>query len=224
MKTWIVLVATVVALSSCKTSAYFNSPNDLNYITGTLYLTTGEKLDGKISINEDAGGLIRIYLDGEKKPQRYRFPEVKGYSVRNEYYELKEVKDGIAFNRAYRFHFMKRLTPATSKIHLYEYLDKQTSYSGYGGYRRTSTAYTSLEKNYYIQFPSEKYDGVWDIGLSKLVPNFDEKMSKIVKDCPVLSQKIANKEKGYFYSQLGGGDEQRVDMLWNIINEYNDCR
>lgn len=223
MKTWLVLVATVVALTSCKTAAYFNSPNDLNYISGTLYLTTGEKLEGKISVNEEAGGLVKIYLEGEKKAQRYKFPEVKGYSVRNEYYELKEVKDGIAFNRAYRFHFMKRLTPANSKIHLYEYLDKRTSYSGYGGYRRTST-FTSLEKNYYIQFPSEKYDGVWDIGLSKLVPNFDEKMSKIVDDCPALSQKIANKEKGYFYSQLGGGDEKRVDMLWNIINEYNECR
>ena len=224
MKTLLVLVATVVALSSCKTSAYFNSPNDLNYITGTLYLTTGEKLEGKISVNEEAGGIIKIYLDGEKKPQRYRFPEVKAYSIRNEYYELKEVKDGIAFNRAYRFHFMKRLTPADSKIHLYEYLDKQTQYSGYGGYRRNSTAYTSLEKNYYIQLSSEKYDGVWDIGLSKLVPNFDEKMSKIVDDCPTLSQKIANKEKGYFYSQLGAGEEKRVDMLWNIINEYNQCK
>ncbi len=223
MKTWLVLVATVVALTSCKTSAYFNSPNDLNYISGTLYLTTGEKLEGKISVSEDAGGLVKIFLDGEKKAQRYRFPEVKAYSVRNDYYELKEVKDGIAFNRAYRFHFMKRLTSAKSKIHLYEYLDKQTSYSGYGGYRRTSS-YTSLEKNYYIQLPSEKYDGVWDIGLSKLVPNFDEKMSKIVDDCPALSQKIANKEKGYFYSQLGAGDEKRVDMLWNIINEYNECK
>ena len=166
---------------------------------------------------------VKIYLDGEKKAQRYKFPEVKGYSVRNEYYELKEVKDGVAFNRAYRFHFMKRLTPANSKIHLFEYLDKQTSYSGYGGYRRNNS-YTSLEKNYYIQLPYEKNDGVWDIGLSKLVPNFDEKMSKIVDDCPALSQKITNKEKGYFYSQMGGGDEKRVDLLWNIINEYNQCQ
>ena len=222
MKTWIVLVAKVVALSSCKTSAYFNSPNDLNYISGTLHLTNGEKIQGKLSVNESSGGTVRIYLDGEKKPQRYKFPEIEGYEVRNEFYELKEIMDGATFSRAYRFHFMKRLTPGNSKIHLYEYLDRQTSYTSYG-YRRNSSV-TSLEKNYYIQLPSEKTDGVWDIGLSKFTPNFDEKMSKVVNDCPNLSQKIANKEKGYFYSQMGAGDEKRVDMLWNIINEYNQCK
>ena len=222
MKTWIVLVAAVAAFSSCKTAAYFNSPNDLNYISATLYLDNEEKIEGKLSVNEMAGGTVKIYLDGEKKPQRYKFQEVKGYMVRNEFYELKEIMDGVAFNRAYRFHFMKRLTPDNSKIHLYEYMDKQTTYNGYG-YRRNSSV-TYLDKNYYIQLPLEKQDGVWDISLSKFTPNFDEKMSKIVSDCPALSQKIANKEKGYFYSQLGGSDERRVDMLWNIINEYNQCK
>ena len=222
MKTCLALAVTLVAFASCKTAAYFDSPNDLNYISGTLYLRTGEKFEGKISVNESSGGLIKIYLDGEKKPQRYKYPEVKGYKVRNDYYELKEIKDGAALNRAYRFHFMKRLTEDNSRIHLYEYLDKRTSYTGYGGYRRNSSV-TSLEKNYYIQLPSERNNGVWDISLSRLTPNFDEKMSKIVDDCPVLSQKIANKEKGYFYSQLGGSEEKRVDMLWNIINEYNQC-
>jgi hypothetical protein len=115
---------------------------------------------------------------------------------------------------------MKRLTPDNSKIQLYEYLDKETSYSGF----RRNRVVTSLEKNYYVQLPSEKEDGVWDIGSSKFVPNFDEKMSKIVNDCAVLSQKIANKEKGYFYPQVGSSDEERVDRLWNIINEYNKCR
>ena len=78
MKTYLVLIATVLAFVSCNTSAYFESPNDLNYISGTLYLETGEQLEGKIYINEASGGLVKIYLDGEKKPQRYKFPEVKG--------------------------------------------------------------------------------------------------------------------------------------------------
>jgi hypothetical protein len=221
MKTRGVLAAMIVVLSSCKTIAYYDSPNDLNYINGTLYLTNGEKIDGKLSINESTGGPVKLYVDGEKKPQRYRFPEIEGYSIRNEFYEFKEILDGMTFNRAYRFRFMKRLTPAHSKIHLYEYLDKQT-YSRDG--HRRSPGITSIDKEYYIQLPSEKEDGVWNISLSRFTPNFDEKMSKIVNDCPALSQKIANKKKGYFYSQVGGSEETRVDMLWNIISEYNECQ
>jgi hypothetical protein len=220
MKTWFIVAAAAVILASCKTAAYFDSPNDLSYISGTLYLSNGRSLDGKISVSEGGNGVVKIYLPGEKKAQRYVFSEVEGYKIRNEYYELKEIRDGGSLSRNYRLHFMKRLTPDDSKMHLYEYLDEETSYTGY----RRSRPVTSLEKNYYVQLPAEKEDGVWEIGLSKFVPNFDEKMSRIVDDCPVLSQKIANKEKGYFYPQVGGSEEKRVDMLWNIINEYNKCR
>ena len=220
MKTPLLLAAIVVALISCKPIASFDSPNDLSYISGTLYLTDGKTLEGKLTVDKDWGGEVKIYLPGEKKAQRYSFPEVEGYMIRNEFYELKEIKDGGSLRRSYRFHFMKRLTPVNSKIHLYEYLDQGTAYTGY----RRSRPVTSLEKNYYVQLPSEREDGVWDISLSKFVPNFDEKMSKIVNDCPVLSQKIADKEKGYFYPQVGRSDEERVEMLWNIINEYNKCR
>jgi hypothetical protein len=218
MKTWLLVAASAIILASCKTAAYFESPNDLNYISGTLYLTNGKTIDGKLTVDNDWGGQVKIFLPGEKKAQRYKYPDVEGYMIRNEFYELKEIRDGASFNRRFRFHFMKRLTPDGSKMHLYEYLDKET-HTGYRGNR----SYTSLEKNYFLQLPAEKEDGVWDISLSKFVPNFDEKMSKIVDDCPVLSEKIANKEKGYFYSQLGGTEEKRVDLLWNIINEYNKC-
>jgi hypothetical protein len=105
---------------------------------------------------------------------------------------------------------------------LVQFVDEQTYNAGYGYWRTTPV--TSREKNYYLQLPYEKGDGGWSIAQSKFVPNFDEKMSKIVEDCPQLSQKIANKEKGYFYSQFGGSDEKRVDLLWNIIDEYNQCR
>ncbi len=80
---------------------------------------------------------------------------------------------------------MKRLTPENSRIHLYEYLDKQTGYSGH----RSNRPIKSLEKNYYLQLPAEKGNAVWNISLSRFVPNFDEKMSRLVSDCPVLSQK-----------------------------------
>jgi len=225
MKVLLFSCVTCLILASCKT-AYFSSPNDLNYISGTLFLSNGKTLEGKISVKEGWGGTVKIYLPGDKNPQRFDFSEVDGYKIRNEYYERKEIRDGGSLSSSFRFHFMKKLTPDNSKIGLYEYVDEQTYYASYGyGYRsRGTTPVTSLEKNYYVQLPHERGDGVWSIGQSKFVPNFDEKMSKLVEDCPQLSQKIANKEKGYFYSQFGGSDEKRVDMLWTIINEYNKCQ
>ncbi|HET6994706.1 MAG TPA: hypothetical protein VFI06_06975 [Chitinophagaceae bacterium] len=220
MKTTLAVVAIAIALASCKSAAWFETPNDLYNINGTLYLANGEKLDGKLSVDDGWGSTVKLYVPGEKKARRYPFHEVKAYQMRSDFYELKEIMDGSSFSRSFRLHFMRRLTPENSRIQLYEYLDKETTRTGY----RRERSYTSLEKTYYIQFPSEAGDGVWDIGLSRFVPNFDDKMGKLVADCPVLAQKIANKEKGYFYPQFGNSDESRVDILWNIINEYNGCK
>src|SRR5258705_4154753 len=158
MKTLLVSLAAAIVLSSCKTAAWYESPNDLNYISGTLFLINGRTVEGTLGV-EDWSGKVRVLVAGEKRPQRYKLRDVEGYKIRNEYYELKEIRDGASLNRNYRLHFMKRLTPDNSKIHLYEYLDKETSYSGY----LRSRAVTSLEKNYYVQLPSDSEDGVWDI-------------------------------------------------------------
>ncbi len=220
MKTYLPVIAIMITLASCKSAAWFETPNDVSNINGTLYLVNGEKLEGKLSVDDGWADGVRLYVPGENKARRYPLHEVKGYQMRSDYYELKEVKDGTSFSRRFRLHFMRRLTPENSRIHLYEYLDKETTHTG----TRRERSVTSLEKTYYIQLPSEKGDGVWDIGLTRFVPNFDDKMSELVKDCPALAQKIANKEKGYFYPQIGYSDEERVDILWKIINEYNQCR
>jgi hypothetical protein len=220
MKTTLAILAIAVTVASCKSAAWFETPNDLNNINGTLYLVNGENLQGKLSVDDGWNGRVRLDVPGEKKSRKYPFHDVKGYQLRGDYYELKEVRDGSSFSRNFRLHFMRRLTPENSRIHLYEYLDKETTHIG----SRRDRSVTSLEKTYYIQLPSENGDGVWDIGLSRFVPNFDDKVSKLVSDCPVLAQKIASKEKGYFYPQIGYSDESRVDILWNIINEYNKCQ
>jgi hypothetical protein len=87
-----------------------------------------------------------------------------------------------------------------------------------------SSSTKNYETQYYMQFPSESGDGVWAVNSSKFVPNFDEKMSKLVEDCPALSKKIADKEPGYFYAQVTVFKEKRADVLWNIISEYNKCK
>jgi hypothetical protein len=207
----------VILLASCKSASYFYTPNEFRNITGTLYLANGQTIDGKLIVNKDGlfNHAVKIYVPGEKEAQKYNLFDVKGYSIRGQYYELREIRGGISLDS--RYSFMKRLTPADSKIQLFEHTEKQTTTVN----NNTSTHY---ETQYYMQLPQETGDAVWALSSQKFVPNFDEKMSRMVQDCNGLAKKIAGKEDGYFYAQVSLSRERRADVLWNIINEYNKCQ
>jgi hypothetical protein len=64
---------------------------------------------------------------------------------------------------------------------------------------------------------------VWALNGAKFVPDFHQKVSKLVSDCPTLAAKISNKENGYFYAQVSLFKEKRAGVLLNIIDEYNNC-
>lgn len=218
MKPFLPLVAVILLFASCKSASFFETPNSLRNIDGKLFLTNGRTVEGKLVVNSRnvLGSEVKVYVHGEKKPQKYNLLDVDAYEIRGEYYELKEVKGGLSLGR--NMSFMKRLTPADSRIHLFESTEKNTSTSRNGA---TNTYY---EVQYYMQFPAETGDGVWAVNSSKFVPNFDEKMSKLVQDCPALAAKIAAKDPGYFYAQVSLFREKRADVLWNIITEYNKCK
>jgi len=185
---------------------------------GTVYLMNGKSYDGKIVVNKSnlLSSPVKLYTEGDKKPMQFRLPDVKGYSIRNDYFALKEIRGGVNIGKHYSF--MRRLTPEDSRISLFENIEKVT--------RTTSnnTRSTHYETEYFMELPSEEGDGVWSLTSSKFVPNFDEKMSKIVSDCPTVARKIANREEGYFYRQVTVFKDKRPDVLMNIIDEYNRCR
>lgn len=218
------LMAIIVLLlffTSCGSISSFESPNSLRNMTGTLFLTNGKSVDGKLVIQ--MGNLfstdVKIYADGDKKPMNFDLGDVEGYRIRNDYYALKEKKGGIGLGR--RVSFMKRLTPENSRIHLFEALDRVTETNKVNGANQSRNHY---ETEYYLQLPNEEGSGVYPLGGSRFVPAFDEKMSRLVGDCPSLSQKIAVKENGYFYAQVSLFKEKRADVLLNIIEEYNQCK
>ncbi len=208
-------------LSSCKSIISFESPNSLRNIRGTLFLLNGKSVEGKLVIQTGNlfGSTVKVYNEDEKKPMQFDLSEVEGYRIRGDYYALKEIKGGISIGR--KLSFMKRLTPEDSRIHLFENLNKVSETNTVNGNGISSTHY---ETEYYMQMPSESGMEVYGLSSSRFVPNFDEKMSRLVNDCPKLSQKIAAKESGYFYAQVSLFKEKRVDVLMNIIDEYNRCR
>jgi hypothetical protein len=199
--------------------AYFDTPNNLKNMPATLYLVNGRSYKGKLVVhtNQYSENSVKLYTEGDKKPMHFSIADVKGYEFRNDYYELKEVRGGIRLGKEYSF--MKRLTKDDSRIHLYENTRKVTTSNG-----PNMGSYTYYETDYYLKLPNEEGDAVWPLSSSKFVPNFDEKMSKLVADCPTLAAKISNKEQGYFYAQVSVFKEKRANVLMNIIDEYNDCR
>ncbi len=223
MRTFLPLVVIVILFfTSCRSASSFESPNNLRNITGTLYLTNGRTVEGKLVVNTNNvfGSQVKMFLPGEKKAQQYDLHDVEGYNIRGEYYELKEIKGGISIGK--NLSFMKRLTQQDSRIHLYENMEVNNSTNT--NRNGTTTTNKTYDIQYYMQFPSETGDGVWAANSSKFVPNFEEKMSKLVADCPSLATKISNKENGYFYAQVSVFREKRAEVLWNIITEYNKCK
>ena len=218
-KTILPFFAVAIFLVSCKSAAYFTTPNDLKNMPATVYLTNGKSYDGKLEVHTSrySRNAVKLYTEDDKKPMNFGIMEVKGYKFRNDYYELKEVRGGIRLGKEYSF--MKRLTKENSRIHLYENTEETTTNNG-----PNSPSYKRHETNYFLQMPNEEGDAVWPLSSNKFVPNFDEKMSKLVADCPLLAAKIANKEPGYFYAQVSVFKEKRANVLMQIIDEYNDCK
>ena len=206
-------------LVACKSYTYLESPNSLRNITGTLHLTNGKTEEGKLIINTGIsfGHSIKVFADGDKQAMKFDIHLVKGYEMRGNYYALKNIREGLHFGKNYSF--MKRLTPADSRIHLYENQEKSITNNS-----KKHAAAIRYTPNYYMQMPGEKDDAVYPLGGNKFTPHFDKKMFDLLSDCPTLAQKIQNREEGYFYSQMGLYNEKRAEVLLNIIGEYNRCR
>lgn len=213
-----VVIAIVLVVSGCRSAMFFDSPNSLRNISGRVFLQKGDTIEGRMIINTEGAfaSNIKVVPNGEKETMRIPLQEVKGYEARGSYYDLKEIRAGLGIGR--NISFMKRLTPAEGRMHLYEHMERQTTTD------RNNATSTRYIMNYYLQLPNDKTGEVWALNGSKLTPNFDEKMSKIVADCAPLAKKIAAQEPGYFYRQVSLFNEKRADVLLNIISEYNQCK
>lgn len=181
---------------------------------GTIYMENGTQKNGEITIFFETAyapkDFISFSLNG--KVEKMYVNEIKGYKIKDKYYVPRYID--IEGNGINHLLFVQRLTMEGSKIHLYEL------------YQRNQGSNANGEDiySYYISFPTlSKYE-VWNASGKYLVPRFEEKMSKIVADCPALAQKIQQQNKGYFYAQLTLSNQKKADVLKKIIDEYNECK
>jgi hypothetical protein len=186
-------------------------------INGSILLKDGKEISGPISSsleNYRSGDYISFKDPNGKEGQKILIKDIKGINVRNNYYEPKLIDMSFGPDKML---FVKKMTRNDSKINLYELYERKTNNSG-NGHTYYTDSYT-----YYVNFPGHPEYEAWNIEGRHLTPNFEDKMSELVKDCPALAEKIKRKEKGYFYAQVSLSSQKRIETIMGIADEYNKC-
>ena len=207
----IVAFITVIA-GGCKAVSYFNTPNDVFKKDGLVYMLDGIEKKGEITVMFETGHDADkfIHLKNAEGEEKVLIDSIKSYRIDEDYYFPKKIT--LDNNDQERLLFVKRLTKENSRINLFEL---------YQARKQTSDGQEHFF--YYISLPTQGRLEVWNIAGKNLVPNFDNKMGKLVEDCSALSNKIKRKSTGYFLAQYTLSDIKKVEVLKRIINEYNEC-
>jgi len=219
------LVISILAFSSCK-APFFNTANNMRLINGTVYTNDGREIPGQVTLNLEqyraSRTQVTVLTKDSKQPQVFPITEVKGINIRSDYYEPKLIDMGGLGNND-EFRFVKRMSKEGSKIQMYE-LFQQVTRQANNRYSGAANSYQTPEYSYYIVTPAHtRQMPAWNIEGRRLSPNFEDKMSEIVKSCPVLAEKIKNKEKGYFYAQVSFNGTKKIETMLGIIDEFNKC-
>jgi len=198
----------------------------MKLINGTVYTNDGREIPGQLTLNLEnyrSSKLFVTVLGKEaKKSENINITDIKGINIRNDYYEPKLIDRG-GFGNSDEFRFVKKMTKEGSRIQLYELYEHRTRQTS-SRYSGGSSSYTTPEYSYYITTPAHtRQQAAWNLEGRRLTPNFEDKMSEIVKDCAPLAEKIKRKDKGYFYAQVSLVDSRKIETMLGIIEEYNRC-
>jgi hypothetical protein len=207
-----------IFLFSCKSPSEFLTPNEVHWEKVDLVYWNQTRVTGKINIlHENFTSLhssydkyVQFIPEGKDSTGNVDINEISGYWFESIFYALKKVD--IHMNGIYRLLFIKRLTDENSRIQLYELYESGSGNSA-----------GEIEYSYFLSYPSCGPLDAINTRSSILMPSFEQKMSLLVADCPVLAQKILAKDKGYFIPLASFNIKKHPDVLLRIIDEYNKC-
>jgi hypothetical protein len=204
----------VIFLISCN-SSFYNNVNDMGGQPATLYLKNGNVLNGKLEIRSfDEFSSVQKITFSEGNTNRYQWfypKDIEGIYFNGANYSLELIQAMDMWNkRAYKF--LKNITPNQGKMQIFE--DEYTQKNSFGNIEKVTKMYIKLPNN----------EGVFDAQSDRFVPNFNEKVSRYLSDCPSVSSRILNKEKEFSYAFVNQGEVQRKQVWMNIVFEYNQCK
>ena len=204
----------VIFLISCN-SSFYNNVNDMGGQPATLYLKNGNVFNGKLEIRSfDEFSSVQKITFSEGNTNRYQWfypKDIEGIYFNGAKYSLELIQAMDMWNkRAYKF--LKNITPNQGKMQIFE--DGYTQKNSFGNIEKVTKLYIKLPNN----------EGVFDAQSDRFVPNFNEKVSRYLSDCPSVSSRILNKEKEFSYAFVNQGEVQRKQVWMNIVFEYNQCK
>ena len=204
----------VIFLISCN-SSFYNNVNDMGGQPAILYLKNGNVLNGKLEIRSfDEFSSVQKITFSEGNTNRYQWfypKDIEGIYFNGANYSLELIQAMDMWNkRAYKF--LKNITPNQGKMQIFE--DEYTQKNSFGNIEKVTKMYIKLPNN----------EGVFDAQSDRFVPNFNEKVSRYLSDCPSVSFRILNKEKEFSYAFVNQGEVQRKQVWMNIVFEYNQCK
>lgn len=204
-------------------STYFKTANKMSGITGEITTNNGEIIEGKLTADINSNKIDNNYIEllpiNSKKTQNIPMKTIKSIAIRNNTYYPKIVGTNLLNKDIYRF--VKLISPSESRIKLYEY-ETITTTTITNSANVTSNIEES-SKDYFVEFPDMPQYECIEAESRKFTPDFDEKVPKLLKNCPKLIAKIKDKDKEYYYHTLS--DDARTINVWlNIINEYEKCK
>ena len=204
----------VIFLISCN-SSFYNNVNDMGGQPATLYLKNGNVLNGKLEIRSfDEFSSVQKITFSEVNTNHYQWfypKDIEGIYFNGANYSLELIQAMDMWNkRAYKF--LKNITPNQGKMQIFE--DEYTQKNSFGNIEKVTKLYIKLPNN----------EGVFDAQSDRFVPNFNEKVSRYLSDCPSVSFRILNKEKEFSYAFVNQGEVQRKQVWMNIVFEYNQCK
>jgi hypothetical protein len=224
MKRLLSLFCTVFFIAGCTPGAYFRSPNDVSKMEATIFFRNGVQKKGVITIELETNIKSDPYyipdnfilLTSASGQEKISFDSVNYYKLGKDDYYPKVVDYNFDETRTgfRRLLFLKKLSADNTKIGLYELFRK-------GVYEQDGYHDEYL---YYISLPGYTRLQTLSTNSSKLVPNFDTKMSGFVADCPILADKIRAKQKGYFVPYFAIDLADKVEVYKRIIDEYDHCK
>lgn len=213
-----------LCLTGCTTNSYFSSSNNLVNKDCEVHLTNGTVVNGKLTVQFESGVTKDKYvkiLPVASNEMKIPITDILYYKYNNDYYYPKTInleayeipfRDKVYSPNLNNLLFVKRLTAEGAKMELYELFRS-----------RSSSPDGTDQYDYYISFPGDNRLLAWNIRGPGFFPNFEEKMSKLVADCPTLAEKIKNKSGGYTVRQISV-DAKKIEVIRRVVEEYNSCR
>jgi len=183
---------------------------------GYVVTTTGDTIHGfpkfMTLISNQVSLLFYDNEQGKGSSEKFKTKDLLAYMVGGVEYERVPFT-GMGLSRKQCF----MIREASGHVSLYRYFFDKSTILNYDDIREARGEKKVLpgELKYGIQeqlFGVKKGEKPVDFNSSIFILNFKKRMSKYVADCPELSEKIFNKNEGYY-----------PDNVINIIREYNAC-